>query len=60
MKRVLMALAILGLACGGSAFAANEGPGCGLGYMLFKGQTGILPMTLPLFERRTHSPWERS
>ena len=46
MKRVLMALAFLGLVCGGSAFAANEGPGCGLGYMLFKGQTGILPMTL--------------
>jgi hypothetical protein len=46
MKRVIVALAFLGLAFGSSAFAANEGPGCGLGSNLFKGQSGVLPMTL--------------
>jgi Protein of unknown function (DUF3015) len=46
MKRVLVALAFLGLVFGTSAYASNEGPGCGLGTQLFKGQSGVLPMTL--------------
>lgn len=46
MKRVLMLLGLMGMAFATSAWAANEGPGCGLGTQLFKGQSGLIPMTL--------------
>jgi hypothetical protein len=46
MKRVLVMLGLIGLALGTTAFAANEGPGCGLGSQLFKGQSGLVPMSL--------------
>jgi len=41
MKRVLVALAFLGLVFGSSAFAA-EGPGCGLGGEVMKGNSGLV------------------
>jgi hypothetical protein len=42
MKRALLALAFLGLVFGSSAFAAQEGPGCGLGGNVMAGKSGLL------------------
>jgi len=43
-------VAAMSLAAGPSAWAqgdmAASGPGCGLGYMLFKGQRGVVPQVL--------------
>jgi hypothetical protein len=46
MKRMLVLLGLLGMALGTTAMAANDGPGCGLGTQLFKGQSGLIPMSL--------------
>ena len=46
MKRALLMLGLVGIAFGTTAWGANEGPGCGLGAQLFKGQSGVVPMTL--------------
>jgi len=42
MKRVLVALAFFSLAFGSAAFAANDGPGCGLGGQAMAGKSGLL------------------
>lgn len=44
MKRVVLAAGFITIALPGFAFADN-GPGCGLGQMIFKGQSGFLPHT---------------
>lgn len=46
MKRQLLLIAALSLAFGTSAWATNDGPGCGLGSQLFKGQSGVVPHVL--------------
>jgi hypothetical protein len=48
MKRMLVLLGLIGMAFGSTAFAAQDGAGCGLGSMLFKGQSGMVPNLLAM------------
>jgi hypothetical protein len=48
MKRMLVLLGLIGMAFGTTAFAAQDGAGCGLGSMLFKGQSGMIPNLLAM------------
>ncbi|MDH4230061.1 MAG: DUF3015 domain-containing protein [Nitrospirota bacterium] len=47
MKKVIIATCVVALsaALSSTAFAESRGMGCGLGYMVWKGQKGILPQT---------------
>lgn len=47
MKKVVLAAAVVAFAAlpAGNAFAAASGPGCGVGAMIFEGQSGVLPQT---------------
>ncbi len=48
MKKLVLAAAVVAFAAlpAGNAFAAASGAGCGLGTIIFEGQSGVLPQTL--------------
>jgi hypothetical protein len=46
MKRVLILVGLLSITLGANAWATEDGPGCGLGKQLFKGQSGLVPQVL--------------
>lgn len=48
MKRMLVLLGLIGMALSTTAFAAQDGAGCGLGAMLFTGQSGMVPNLLAM------------
>lgn len=46
MKRLIYAAVVFALIPVSQSFAASEGPGCGLGAQVFKGQQGVIPQVL--------------
>lgn len=46
MKRLLYAAVVFALIPVSQSFGAGEGPGCGAGTIIFKGQKGIVPQVL--------------
>lgn len=46
MKKTLISVALLAGMSASSAFAAQENTGCGLGTMVFDGQSGVVPQVL--------------
>ena len=46
MKKNILAVAVIGALAAGSAFAEEDNVGCGVGSIIFEGQSGVAPQVL--------------